>query len=129
MYKQGGAGFKELLDIWQLLYPILDTFNTVAGSAVVVGGAGKWVYSLFRNRKLKHAPHSQFDLLFSRGRWSSVELAQKLDIENNEAKNLLKLFRYKFERGSGQYVQQQESLVQREKLSKIEVRNTGKNYK
>lgn len=125
----GGPGFKELYEVWQLLYPIIDTFNTVAGSAVIIGSAGKWLQSLFNSRKLRHAPHSQIDLLFSRERWSSAELSQKLEINNEDAKNLLRLFRYEFDKHSMQYVQQPASLELREKLLIVEVRATGRDYK
>ena len=125
----GGPGFKELLEVWQLLYPIIDTFNTVAGSAVIVGSAGKWLHSLFNNCKSRHAPHSQIDLLFSRERWSSAELSQRLEIDNEDAKNLLRLFRYEFDKHSMQYVQQPVSLELREKLLRVEVRATGMDYK
>lgn len=123
----GGPGFKELLEVWQLLYPILDAFNTAAGSVAIIGSAGSWIHSLFK--KMKHAPHSQFDLLFSRDRWSSAELAQKLEISNDDAKNLLRLFKYEFDKSSRQYIQHPESLELREKLSSVEIRDIGKDYR
>lgn len=125
----GGPGFKDLLEVWQLLYPIIDGFVTVADLGIIAGGAGSWVYSLFKNHKSKHTPHSQFDFLFSRDRWSSAELAEKLDISHDDAKNLLMLFKYEYDKSSMQYIQQKESLKQREKLSEVEVRDTGKDYK
>jgi len=98
----GGPGFKELAAIWQQIYPIIDGFVTLVGFGIIVGGAGAWVHSLFKKRS---TPHAQFCLLFSRTSWHSSELAQKLGIGNDEAKQLLKLFGYKYDNKSAQYVQ------------------------
>ena len=84
----------------------------MAGSAIIVG-----------------SPHSQIDLLFSRERWSGAELAQKLEITNEDAKKLLRLFRYEFDKHSMQYVQQPDSLELKGKLLRVEVRATGRDYK
>lgn len=115
----GGPGFKELNEIWQMIYPVLDGFATVVGVVGILNGVGKWVRSLFKQKDIP--PQSYFDLLFSREMWNSSELAKMLDIEPENAKSLLKLFGYQYNTSKMLFVQQDVSHTLREKLSKINV--------
>ncbi|MCL2841207.1 MAG: hypothetical protein FWE05_10600 [Defluviitaleaceae bacterium] len=118
----GGPGFIKLYEIWMSIYPIIDQFVTVTGLIAIVGGAGKWVHSLFKGKKEKYIPpQSYFDLIFSRKEWNHFELADFLEVNKDDAKQLLQVFGYQYNPSRLLYVQQKESLALREKLSKINV--------
>ena len=115
----GGPGFKDFLDIWNLVYPIIDQFVTVIGLGAIFINSGKWVHSLFNKKDIP--PQSYFDLVFSKEKWNHFELAELVDIKPQEAQKLLQLFGYKYNNSMLLYVQQPISRELREKLSKINV--------
>lgn len=115
----GGPGFKELADIWGIIYPILDQFVTVIGATTIISQAGKWVASLFQEKGIP--PQSYFDLIFSRQAWNHYELAKFLDITSNDSKKLLTAFGYRYNRSILMFEQQPESLILKKKLSNIQV--------
>jgi len=118
----GGPGFKEFIQLWNLIYPIFDQFVTVVGLGAIIINAGKWVHSLFAKKNIP--PQSHFDLIYSRENWNHFELAELLGISKEDAKQLLKLFGYSYDNSKTLYVQQPISLQLREKLSKINVLDT-----
>lgn len=121
----GGPGFIELAEIWSLIYPIIEQFVTLIGLSTIVGGAGKWVHSLLKKKAVP--PQSYFDLIFSRQQWNHFEFAKKLEIEPDKAKQLLKIFGYKYCSSEMSYIQQENSLALREKLSQINVLDINNN--
>lgn len=115
----GGPGFKDLIDIWNAIYPILDQFVTVIGLGTLFINSGKRVHSLFYGKDV--APQNYFDLIYLREKWNHFELAKLLDINSEDAKQLLKIFGYSYDKSMLMFVQQPVSLELREKLSKINV--------
>ena len=115
----GGPGFKELTEIWESIYPIIDQFVTVVGLGTIIIGASKWLQSLFKRKDVP--PQSYFDLVYSRNEWNHNEFAELLDISREDAKHLLKLFGYEYDKYKMMFVQQSISLQLREKLSKINI--------
>lgn len=120
----GGPGFKDITEIWNLIYPIVDTFVTVYGFGEIISGAGKWLYSLFNKKNECLCPQAHFDFLFSKEKWNHHELATYLDISADKAKELLRLFGYQYDKSKCLYVQQPQSLELKERLSKINVLDT-----
>lgn len=115
----GGPGFKELSEIWTNIYPIIDQIVTVVGLGSILVAAGKWINSKFKSKEVP--PQSYFDLIFSRREWNHFELAELIEISKDDAKKLLQIFGYKYDRSMRMYVQQNISLELREKLSKTNV--------
>lgn len=115
----GGPGFKELTEAWKSIYPIIDQFVTTVGLGTITIGASKWVQTLFKREDVP--PQSYFDLIYSRNEWNHNEFAGLLDISREEAKQLLKLFGYKYDKYKMMFIQQSISLELREKLSKVNV--------
>lgn len=115
----GGPGFKNLLEIWNEIYPIIDQFVTIIGAVTIFKKAGKWTKSLFKSAEVP--PQSYFDLIFSRCRWNHFELSQLLRISAEDSKRLLISLGYKYNKSILMYVQQPIALELKEKLSKVEV--------
>ena len=119
--KASGPGIKDAIEIWNMIYPILNSVVLIVVTGSIIKNAGKWVHSLFSRKSIP--PHPCFDLIFSRKVWNHFELAKMLDITPDEAKDLIKLFGYKYDPAQMLFVQQPDSLVLKEKLSKIDVRD------
>lgn len=69
-------------------------------------------------------PQAYFDLIFSKNEWNHNELAGLLDITSEEAKQLIKIFGYKYNRNKMMFIKQPISEELRIKLSQINVLNT-----
>lgn len=119
LIQTGGAGSIDLIDIWNLVYPVLDQIKTIFELGAASITMGKWVHSLFHNKDIP--PQSYFDLIFSRSNWNHFDLAELIDISPDNARNLLKAFGYIYDKNKHMYVQQSSSLELREKISKINV--------
>lgn len=115
----GGPGFLDISQIWSAIYPIIDQFVNVVGLISIIGSAGKWVHSLCNKKEI--SPQSYFDFIFSRNKWNHFELAEHLDINYEDAKQLLKILGYTYDRSKMIYNKQPCSDELREKLSKINV--------
>ena len=115
----GGPGYKELLEVWESVYPILDQFAAVAGVGSAVYGAGKWLRSRFGKKEVP--PHFYFDLMYSRQMWNPSELAELLDIGEDDAKKLLISLAYRYDRSKRMYIQGEKSLELKKKLLEVDV--------
>lgn len=86
--------------LWENIYPYLDYIGTLLG---VVGGTigfGRWLKRKFEH---KHPPKELFSFVINSGTWSSLELASKLNITQEEAKNILKGFGYEWDKTARLY--------------------------
>lgn len=115
----GGPGFKDLIEIWEIIYPILDQFVTMVGLGAILINGGKWVNLKFQRKDIP--PQSYFDLIFSRVKWNHFELAELIGVNSQDAKQILKIFGYKYDKSKLLYIQQPISIELREKLSKVNV--------
>lgn len=118
----GGPGFLELVQIWDNIYPYLEA---IAVLVTITGVSLKELYSYLRKRFLKkeQPPQTCFDIVFSRRYWNASELAELLDIEQERAKELLKLLDYSYDRTQMQYIQGERTKEIKEQLMNAEVRD------
>ena len=115
----GGPGFLDWMEIWEQIYPILESFATIAGVASALTATGKWLVSL---RKHPETPAlSYFDLIFSRPAWNHFELSRLLQVDPQDGKQILLSLGYQYDRKTLLYVQQPKSLELKEKLSNVQV--------
>lgn len=114
----GGPGFLPLEQIWENAFHVL---NTIAVFVTISGFSLKDLFCYLRDRFLpiQQPPQSCFDIVFSRQKWNSSELAKLLDIEHERAKELLKVFGYQYSRKQQQYIQGEKAEEIREKLSNV----------
>ena len=114
----GGPGFLPLEEIWESVFPILTiiaTFVTISGFSL------RDLFCYLQNHFLpeQQPPQTCFDIIFSRKRWNSSELAELLDLEQERAKELLKAFGYLYVPKQQQYIQGEKSEEIRRKLSDV----------
>lgn len=109
----GGPDLKDLVQLWEEYYPILEQIGTTFGFVSGIVGIGRWIRSLFK--KKNPPPQTIFDLLLSREQWNHFELAESLEIDKDEMKKLLQVFGYKWDNSKRLYVQQgnTEEIIQK----------------
>jgi hypothetical protein len=125
----GGAGLVQIATQWDRFYPIVEQIVTGAGFLGLVYGAGKmavttgkWLAGKIHSKKsdslgLQNVlPGSVVALVFSCTRWSARGLSAKAKIDEADAKGLLRLFMYKWDRKVQMYVKTEESGVVLERL-------------
>lgn len=117
----GGPGFKDIVEIWNMVYPVIDQFMTLFGAVSLGRSVKEWFES--KLQKSDRMPQTFFDLIYSRDCWNHTELADLLEIEYEESKQLLKFLNYSYDNSRKMYIQQPGSIELREKLSSIEVRD------
>lgn len=116
----GGPDFKDLVQLWNECYPIIDQFSSIFGLGGSLIGIGKWIKSLFIKKK-GVPPQSIFDFLLSRNKWNHYELAEMLEIKDYEAKKLLRAFGYKWDSSMKVYIQQSNTKEIIKKLSEVSI--------
>ena len=112
-----GGGFEYFVDLWQTLYPYLDQVGTVLGIAGVAISFGVWVKNKFGNI---YTPKQFTEKITNKELWNVHELAVKLGITDNEAKNLLKGFGYKWDRHLSLYVKTETTVEILEKMEQAD---------
>lgn len=104
------AGGPELCDLEQMWESALQVLGTIAVFCSVSGYSLKdlicWFCNLFQKRKKK--PHTVFDIIYSRPMWNHHDLASLLDIEPDRAKDMLKVFGYRYDNRKKLYVQRED---------------------
>ena len=115
----GGPGFLELAQIWQQVEPILEQIELLLSLGVTAGGIAKGLCAVLK--KKKRTPHVCFDIVFSRKSWNHVELGERLELSAEEAKNLLRLCGYEYDRKRMQYIQTARSDDLKDKLKSIQI--------
>ena len=116
----GGPGFIELIEIWNAVMPYL---NAVAIFCSISGVSVKSITDDIRKHSIKKKvpPHTVLDLITSRKQWNHGELADVLDIPEENAKNLLKTFGYIYDRNLMQYVPGEKTEELKEKILSVQV--------
>lgn len=120
----GGPDIKDIIQLWNEYYPIIDQIATCFGFTSGLIGIGLWVKSLF-NKKKSPPPQSIFDLLLSRKKWNHVYLADLLKIKRDDAKKLLQAFGYKWDASEMLYIQQSDTEEIIKKLTKVSFFDLG----
>lgn len=98
----GGLGAPDVVALWNCAFPIL---KDIAIGLIVQFACEiiKKICSLFKKRN--KAPNIIFDIVYTRKQWNHHELAEYLDIEPENAKSILKLLGYEYDRKKMAYIQ------------------------
>jgi hypothetical protein len=89
------AGGFDIVQLWDSIYPYLDQIGTVAGLLGSGIGFGLWIKNKFSKTS---TPDTFIDILTQKELWNVHECALLFQIEDDEAKKLLKGFGYKWNR-------------------------------
>lgn len=110
---QAGGGFGYVADLWQSFYPYLDQIGTVVTVVGASFGFGMWVKGKFEK---KYTPRQFTDIITNKELWNSHELAMILDITDEESKNLLKGYGYKWDKRYSLYYKTDTTVEIMEKI-------------
>jgi len=116
----GGAGFPNIAEIWNNTWHVLEAISvlcTLSGVNIpqIIAKFGDYV--LKKNRK----PQIAFDIVYLRDCWNHFELAELLEMSCEEAKNLLVLLGYEYDRKRMQYMRGENVNSIKEKLKEIKI--------
>ncbi len=118
-YPQAGGVDFDLVLLWDYLSPFLNNLASSTLSAFVCAGI-KAVFDKFKKEKIP--PQVFIDAVFSRQKWNPFELAEYLGVGITEAKNLLQMYQYEYDKTQRVYVQSQKTEQVRKELNE----NMGK---
>ncbi len=114
----GGPGLYDLEQMWE---SALQVLGTIAVFCSVSGYSLKdfihWFCKLFQKRKKK--PHTVFHIIYSRPMWTHHDLASLLDIGPDRAKDMLKVFGYRYDNSKKIYTQREDIDEIKSKLSDV----------
>jgi len=109
---KAGGGF-DIVQLWQDFYPYLDQVGTVVGIAGAAIGLGAWIKSKFAK---KYTPQEFTSVITNKEFWNAHELAIRIDITDEESKNLLKGFGYKWDKRYSLYYKTDKTVEIIEKI-------------
>lgn len=116
----GGPDLKNIIQLWNDYYPIIDQISTVFGFLGGVAGFSTFLKSTFIDKKKKLLPpHGAFDFILAKAQWNHNELAESLEIEKESAKKILQGLGYKWDNSKKLYVHQDDPNKIKDKLSKV----------
>lgn len=95
------AGGPDLIDwrnLWDIAWEAIQVISTIGGAI----GLLDFIKTKFSDKK--PIPHEMMECLYKREYWNHNELAEKLDIKPEEAKNILKVFGYYWDKSKKIYV-------------------------
>lgn len=113
----GGPGILAFAELWEEAYPIIEQVVTMLTATGMVIKGAKWFCSLFKKKNKR--PQTIFDVVYLKKQWSHHELAEKIDVTPDEAKNTLRLFGYKYNQKKMMYIAQPEAEQIKTKLLDI----------
>lgn len=114
----GGPGLCDLEQMWEsakLALEAIAVFCSITG--ITVTSIIKWFCNLFKKRKKK--PQTIFDIIYSRKMWNHHELALLLDIDPNNAKEMLRLFGYRYDNRKKIYIEREDIEEIKSKLLEV----------
>lgn len=109
------GGGEYLLGLWQSVYPYLDQIGTALGIIGTTVSFGVWIKNKFG---YYYEPKQFVEKITDKEFWNAHELALKLNITNEEAKNLLKGFGYKWDNHFSLYYKTDKTIEILEKIQK-----------
>lgn len=114
----GAVDTSELVAFWNAIYPTLEQVAVICSLTGFNLGS---LFSFLRNHfiKEKQPPQTCFDIIFSRNQWNSSELSELLDIEQEKAKEVLKLLDYQYDKTKMQFIQGEHTKEIYEKLLNV----------
>lgn len=118
----GGPGTLAPEQIWEIINSVLQG---IAALTDITGFSLRDLFQYLRTHflKRKQPPQPCFDIVLSRKRWNSSELAEILELEPEKAKELLRLLDYQYDRKQMQYIQGEHTNEIKEKLMSVDVRD------
>lgn len=105
----GGAGWQDIETVWNAAWP---TIKAIGSSIVCLTGFLSsittllpWVKeNLFKKADKPPVPHQFFEFVLSEKSWNHRQLAEKLQISTEDAKQWLKALKYHWDAHTGTYV-------------------------
>ena len=113
----GGLANPDIIALWDSVFPILNQIAVVYTISQASSDFIKLLCSIFK--KQKKTPNTIFDIVYSRTQWNHHDLAERLAVEPEKAKELLKLLGYTFDRKKMRYVQSEHIAEIREQWENI----------
>ena len=110
--------FNAIVEFWNAIYPYLDQVGTVMGITGGTIGFGMWIKKRFEK---KYTPKQFVNKVTEKELWNAHELALTLNITDDEAKNLLKGFGYKWDRKYSLYVKTDKTVEIIEKMQNYDL--------
>ncbi|KKM11068.1 hypothetical protein SY88_10445 [Clostridiales bacterium PH28_bin88] len=98
----GGVGVGEVTALWSYVYPVLEQVATLMGLSFGIIEIARLAQRVFVKKEVP--PQSVFDLIISRDQWSSGQLADALGLDKEEAKKLLQVCGFRWDRRKMMYV-------------------------
>ena len=122
----GGGGFLQLLDISLVWEQALEILSITSGLWTIAGFPNAkdlilWIKEKFSRDTVR--PSAVFSLVLSRRRWNPIELAEFIDVGKEEAKLLLRLCQYQYNRQDMMYVQTDKTRGVVQQLQSVEYWN------
>lgn len=119
----GGPGYYEVAFMWQQFYDALAWAAPMLGASSFFITITRLLNKLRKNNppdNLKQiSPASIFSLITSRNMWNHLDLAHLLELDEKEAKHLLKTCRFEWNRKTMMYERTRETDSILEKLNKV----------
>ena len=120
----GGPGYIEFHEMWQNAYPIIKNIANNVGIIISFLASAatleSWARDKFSKRKDTPFPQSFIEFIYTKFEWNHFELAQILQIDNQDAKDWLKLLGYKWSPKKQMYIISSEDIKkQKDKLNNI----------
>lgn len=103
---RGGYGDGGLVVTWAGLMELLKDIGGIAGGAIALQKLAKWLHAFIERhlpkwlRRNAKNPSAFFDAVIGRQTWDVVQLARLLEIERDEAANLLVALGYELVEGN-----------------------------
>lgn len=112
----GGPDTNTITEMWNLYYPIIDQMATVLGFSGGMAGLGAWIKSRF---KKETPPTALFDIISSRDQWNHNDLAHLLELDAENAKQLIRSVGYVWDSHMQLYVKSDTTDELIRKLSEV----------
>jgi len=118
---RGGGGLQEIISHWQEILSSLSAAFTMVTAPFFIRDQLRIRRSARRlaTSPVAHRPAAIFSLLVSRRMWNAAELATLSEIPRQQAKDLLRLCRYSYERQSAMYVETPQTAEAIQKLNSL----------
>lgn len=117
----GGPGFLLSVSVWKKIYQVVEVVSTISG----IVQFGVWIKSIFKH-KVPY-PQSVLCFIYKENKWNHYVLAEKLDINKEDAKKILKIFGYTWDNSKKIYYI--DNKTKKKMIKKIDNINVYSNVK